>query len=460
MNAVAAPPVSAEAPRSFLGKASSERWLIGLLFVSMFLDPFRLEVFRGLFNIRPSFVVFVIVMPVQACRWRVRREAVWRTPLLYPLAALNGVLLIATAVNFHSPYHLRGFITCILLAVNIGFYLLVYRYASGDESRLEELLRFVVSLAALFSIASVVVLFLYQVGFAPARYLMQLRSLGDWTMTNANTLSARPWLLDPTMASYLAAVGVMSLARAVVGQNRRAFFSLAGGAILVAVLLSYSRGAWVGFGLGILATVIVLIATRQRTLISLRTLALGLGLVVVASLAINFMVPTARSILVSRAVNALNIQRGTGHERLGFWAKITVDGLRSPLIGHGSDAYRALLPPPPKSCAFCGPYVAENATVEIFHGAGVLGLTIYLATLVITIGGAVRALRHWRVASPSQRGLAAAAVGGFVAIFVGSQVNPSFWGNLYWSLWAISNAALWFQPLSRAWVKSDQVAAL
>ncbi len=446
MNAVAAGRISADAPTSFLRKATSERWLIGFLFISMFLDPFRLEVFRGLFNIRPSFVAFVIVAPIQAYRWRAHKETVWKTPLLFTMLALNGVLLIATAVNVHSPYHLRGFITCILLAVNIAFYVLVYHCAAARRSHLEELLKFVVTLAAVFSIASVLTLLLYQLGFGPARYLMQLRSLGDWTMTNANTLSARPWLLDPTMASYLAAVGVMSLGRALIGETDRAFFGLASGAMFLAVLLSYSRGAWLGVGLGLLTMAILLIATRQRPFIGRRSLAFGFALVVLTGLAINFAVPTARSILFARAANALNIQRGTGHERLGFWVKITADGLRSPLIGHGSDSYRALLPPPPKTCSFCGPYVAENATVELFHDAGVAGLALFLATAVLTVVGAARILRDWGRATASDRARALAGMGGFVAILVGSEVNPSFWGNLYWSLWALSTASLWSVP--------------
>src|SRR5438552_3560279 len=107
--------VWASHPGSIVGGLTSEGMLVFLLIFSVFLDTLRLPVEGGLFNLRPSFVVFAAVFPVLVYRWVVRRERIEQTPLLPVLLVFDGLFFFSTLINPDAPYHLRGLISGLLL---------------------------------------------------------------------------------------------------------------------------------------------------------------------------------------------------------------------------------------------------------------------------------------------------------------------------------------------------------
>jgi len=404
-----------------------------VLLASIFFDSVGLKMFGGLFNIRPSFVVAAIVFPVLGYRWLISHQRFQTTPLLPFLLGLDACFFLSTAINWRSPVILRGFITCTLLAVNIAFFVVVYWHARRPQ-RATRLLRILVTIAAIYAVFGIVVLLLYQVGFGPARYLVEFRALGDWTMGNAQyDPTPRPWFLEPNVGSYLAAIGVMAFAMTLIaGTRERWFYGIAAGAILTGVLLTYSRGAWVGAIVG--GATVVTLVVKNRGMISVRPLPLiGLSAALVLTLlVVTAAVPSVKTVLVARLENILNIGQGTGHDRLVFWLRITRDALHQPILGHGANAYQLLIP---------SPLVAENATVEIFHTSGLLGLILYVALNVMVV------VMFWRAfgprgKSPAMRAAAIIPFGGFLSLLVSSQMNPSFWGNLYWAIFGLVIALL------------------
>jgi len=423
---------------SIVEQVTSDWKLVSVLIVSLFLDNLRVPVGGGLFNVRPSFVVFAAVFPALAYRWLARREQVQQTPLLTVLLLLDGVFFFSTLINPSAPYHLRGLITSVLLLVNIAMYLSIFRFATSSADALDHIYSLLVGLASVYALLAVLALALFELGFGPARYLVQLSDIGDLTMNGGTTATPHPLLLDPNMGSYLGAIGVMALIRSIFSAGRtRLWLAVASVGIFVGVLLSYSRGAWLATSSGLVAASVIVLITRQW--ISLPPVRLA-AVVTIFALAVAgslVVAPSVKTVLAARVANLLNIQAGTGSQRLAFWERITEDGLRKPLLGHGSDAYRALLPPPPPSCRSCGPYVAENITVEVFHTSGLVGLAVYLALQVLTVSLLIRALRRSRDRAIPQRGLAIAAAAGYLTITLASQTNPSFWGNMYWALLAV-----------------------
>jgi len=423
---------------SILSRLTSNRLLVSLLIFSLFLDSFRLPVGNGLFNVRPSFVVFAAIFPAFAYRWFAGREPILETPLLPALVFLDGLFFFSTLINPNAPYHVRGLISSLLLLINIAMYLSIFRFAAGSAGALNHVFSLLAGFAAVYALFAALTLALFELGFEPARHLIQLSDIGDLTMNGGTTATPHPLLLDPNMGSYLGAIGVMALIRSIFSAGRaRLWLGLASAVIFLGVLLSYSRGAWLAAGCGLVAATLILVITRQWFGLSPARLA-AVGAIFVLAIAGSLLVaPSVKTVLAARVANLLNIQAGTGSQRLGFWEQISEDGLRKPLLGHGSDAYRALLPSPPPSCRSCGPYVAENITVEVFHTSGFVGLAAYLALQVVAIALLIKALRRSRDGTSRQRGLAVAASAGYITIVIASQTNPSFWGNMYWALLAV-----------------------
>jgi hypothetical protein len=363
---------------------------------------------------------------------------------------LNGILLLSTLIKPGAPYHLRGLITCVLLLVNIAVYVTVYHFSARDHESLGFVLSLFVACAAAYSLLALGSLVLFELGFGPAQNLVALRDIGDLAMNGGHSPTPRPLLLEPNIGSYLGAIGVIALFRSVFAVGRtRLLFGLASGAIFIGVLLSYSRGAWVGTLVGLVVGGVALIFVRGAAGFSARKLTV-VAAVLVASVGLSLLaVPTAKTILLARAANLVNADRGTGQQRLAFWGTITRDALNEPIIGHGVDAYRALLPPRPSYCSFCGAFVAENIVVEVFHGAGAVGLAAYLVLQLSMIALLVRAFIASRHVPKELRALVIAALGGYATIVVCSLFNPSFWGNTYWALWGLFVA--FAVTVSRAW---------
>jgi O-antigen ligase len=435
--------------RRLLAGRPADSTLVAVLFASLFFDTVRLQVLSGLFNIRPSFVVAAVVFPILASRWVASRWQISRTPLLPALLGLDACFFLSTAINSQSPVQLRGFITCALLLFNIVFFIVVYWHARRIDQG-QRVLRLIVALGAMYSLLGMLVLLLNQLGFAPAHRMVEFRTLGNWTMgdQSQDVLTPRPWFLEPNIGSYLAAIGVMALGRTLISSVvERWFYGICAALIFTGVLLTYSRGAWLGAIAGGGTIMVSLIWHRGE--VSIRPVAL-LGLLAAFAISLTVLVTevgSIKTVVVGRLENILNVGQGTGQQRFEYWSTITRDALRQPILGHGANAYQLLLP---RTCpAPCPRFVAENATVEIFHTSGVIGLAFYVAIAVLVALLFRNALAR-AGQSHALRGAAIVAIGGYVALLVSSQLNPSFWGNMYWAIFGLAVALLSPHRLTRS----------
>lgn len=428
--------------------------LVILLLGSTFLDEVRYSV-SGLFNVRASFLVAAVVLPIVAWRWRIWRQPLHRMPLLPGLLALNIAFYISTLINWHSPTFAHGLVTCTLFVLNISLFVLVYRYASNRTNSML-LLRVAATLGAAYAVAGALALISYQIGFPGAHYLVEFRTLGNWTMGGAaqDTPIARPWFLEPIIGSYLAAIGVMAVGMCLTTTGRRRWsYGVAACLIFVGVTLTYSRGAWIAAvgGLVTLGIFVLLVRPLRKRAVALLGLVTG---VLVGIAALAALVGSLGVVLSARLANIVNPNQGTGAQRIQFWVAIIRDGLHKPILGHGANAYQLLLPPP--TCPPpCGPYVAENATVEIFHTSGIVGLAVYIAVLTGTL---ILFWRSYRRVQPRDQERLVSVVGlaSIVTLVVSAQVNPSFWGNMYWALFGL--AVAFVRPLDLARDAAHQAA--
>lgn len=144
---------------------------------------------------------------------------------------------------------------------------------------------------------------------------------------------------------------------------------VAGSLVLVALVWSYSRGAWLAAVVVLLAAgVLALVPLRRRSLVA----GLGIGAVALAAVALP-LVTTSASAMANRG---------------GYWIAGRDEFAQAPLVGHGWDFYDQLA----RSSAGLGGYAyhAHNEFMQLLVTGGVLLVAVVGALLVV---GAVRAVR-------------------------------------------------------------------
>jgi O-antigen ligase len=201
---------------------------------------------------------------------------------------------------------------------------------------------------------------------------------------------------------------------------------LAGGAavpVVVALVLTYTRLAWIALVVGI---VVMLWVARRRWL--LPALAIVLVAVVVLSPDVS-----RRIDRLTTANSEISGSTSGFAWRLGQWSDVLDLADRNPVTGIGPDGVAAALPngQPP-----------HNDVLRAFAEMGILGLATYAAVLVALVGTAVAA---WRRARGPTATTIALAFAGVVSAFVVTSLAANLLGQvvLLWYVLAPAAAAAW-----------------
>jgi hypothetical protein len=142
--------------------------------------------------------------------------------------------------------------------------------------------------------------------------------------------------------------------------------------------------------------------------------------------------PYLKGVLLGRllTLSPEDWQSGTMFDRLVHWIEFIQAGLASPILGHGADNYKVLLPPP---------RVSENFIIESFHVAGIWGPLLIGGVQIVLFRWGWQALRRGYQLQEPWLAPALCAYSGFI---VAAQMNPSMWGGFYWMLLAIVTCIL------------------
>lgn len=424
---------------------SSPRQQVIFLMVALQLNIFSLDFGDPLndashsFSLRPGLPVAVMLLGLLSWRWVCGREKLGRLPLFRPLVALDVVYWLATLLHPGSGFFFRGLISCTLLAVNVGIFLLFCRTLLAAPEMIDRLCRLLVVLYTAYALSGILLLAINLAGLDPNNNLVQVDSLGNWTMKaeGANTPVQRPWSFEPNTGSQMAAVSILALVRALAVTHRRYSYLFASAVIFLGVVLTFARGAWVGYGAGIVASMVILSLAANRHQEQSRGHLLRMGTLVVGSIVASYLLlvnlfPYLKDVLMARlfTLSADKWTTGTLYERFWAWSQFIHEGIQSPLLGHGADSYRRLIAPP---------RVSENFLIESFHVSGIWGPLIMCWVHIVLLHRAWRALRRgghrrlpWLVP----------LLCGYSCIFASAQMNPSMWGGFYWMLLGIVSATL------------------
>lgn len=166
--------------------------------------------------------------------------------------------------------------------------------------------------------------------------------------------------------AYMALSAVLAVGVAVAewGRRRRMTCGLAAGIAVInglALVLTFSRGAWVGVAL---AALVALVFYRTRY---------AVPLLVAAGITIAFL-PAP---YLDRILSIVNIQPGTAsQERLLIWRSVFAMIREHPWVGFGLNTYNAMFPQY-KDPAIVGTPYAHNCFLQLTAELGLVGLALF-----------------------------------------------------------------------------------
>ncbi|MGH7502117.1 MAG: O-antigen ligase family protein [Longimicrobiales bacterium] len=217
-------------------------------------------------------------------------------------------------------------------------------------------------------------------------------------------MRAYAWFSEPnTYGLYLA--GIVPIALVLATRRSSLAYAAAATAILLALGLTGSRGAWVGTLAGLLALALVAFRWRTRTLIA--------GVACIAGIAaIGWFLPP--ELIVAR----LALDDWSTQQRLLVLLS-TFDGIeRSPILGHGAGSFAAMLSSLARAGLVDDVTMPHNLLLDVWFQFGILPLLCLLGFAIayaFVTGRAARRTGDLRIA-----GLFAGVAAMFVASMFGT----------------------------------------
>jgi len=214
--------------------------------------------------------------------------------------------------------------------------------------------------------------------------------------------------------------------------RRKLFYALSLALMLVCLVFTWSRGAWLGFLVGMLLFFLIL---SKKTVIGL------LGLVIVSPL-LSWLVPNA---VAERFLSIGNLAESSVSYRISVWYGM-VELLKKTWwsgIGVGNAAFEAVYP----SVALVGAGTIEHAHsiyLQLLAELGIPGLLVFLLILFLFVQNCFEYLL--KVKNQEERGLVIAGIAAVAAMLV-IGITEHIWYSYriflaFWTLLALVNSAI------------------
>lgn len=177
---------------------------------------------------------------------------------------------------------------------------------------------------------------------------------------------------DPHMLSfYLGMTAPLAFGLAFALPQKKRLFSSIAATILLADLLTFSRGGYLGISSGLLFLVLI----QYRTW-STRTKKLFFAALLASTLVL------VASPIGTRFISSFNTQEGSNQGRIEMWHAATAIIIEHPILGVGLGNYSLAVKP---SAQYRDPIYAHNLFLDIAAETGILNALIFLALLVTAI---------------------------------------------------------------------------
>jgi hypothetical protein len=385
-------------------------------------------------TLRPDQVIAIAIAPplflllISGTRPLVRTRLDW---LIFTYLFCN---IFSSLLN--SPDKAMSFQKCALLAVTfLGFFLTTQLI---DRRRLNSVVLVFIVVGVLEALYSILSVFLLQkgidIGGTHAPYgILYARG----TFLEGNLFGSFQMMVALVLISFL-------FCRPLAEHRALILISLV--SVFVALIVSYTRAAWIAFLIGFLTYIFLF--QRQLILRHIRHFPIVLVLCMfIAILVYGFTMSrrTGSSNLVDvyahRLTKIVDYRSETSSLRLRVWVGSVLFWLKNPVFGNGTDSIKVLaagttLP------EFGDSHWIPNSMLLALHDTGLVGLTVFLAIQIAFLRYLRRAIRE--TTYPFYRSL----LEGFFAAFVGVQFTylftNGFWLIFIWVFMGIGMACVRF----------------
>jgi O-antigen ligase len=380
-------------------------------------------------NLTAVDLLVAVVLALWLVQMSVRTRAIsirW-PPLALPFALFLGAALVSTTVALSLQYAAKEWVKWIEM-----FAIYVYVANTLDPAKTWRALA-VLLLAGLSEAAIGIYQFLFRVG--PEGFALFGRFMRAYgTFEQPNPYAGYLGLVAPVALGivlmvlsrgWLAGIGAHALRDAIRSVPRAAYAVaalavVAFAALVAALLMSWSRGAWMGVGA---ALVVVVIVQSRRAFVVTVVAALVLTFIILLS-SIN-LIPSAIADRFSGVADYFGVFDVRGVkvddanfaivERMAHWQAAAEMFVDHPVLGVGIGNYAAVY------AAYALPRWsdplghAHNYYLNVAAETGLLGLAAYLVLWVAAFWQGWRAVR---VSGPAWRSIAAGLLGMLVALSV------------------------------------------
>lgn len=391
-----------------IGLNSYRAWLL-LLFASM-IGFYRYDI--GGVTLRFDQLTLLIVFLAWIPGLLVGRNRLYGVPLLIPAAGYITVNFLSSAL--YAPDKMAGYRGSVLLLIYVLMYVFSAMVLQGQGQRLK---------------GAVKVLLL--LGFLQAAYAMIALAAnfgGVWLggirfghVESAASLMGA--FQEPNLfAAFAAAVSLMYIALLAGGKgvidSKKAGIGLI--LVLMALILSYTRAAWVGFMVGMV--LLIFIQKPPRNLFNPRTAAIVVMLVLVLLFVVIPLENTISSGTVSTRISeTFNFSGGSAEGRVEVQRTAIERWKYAILLGNGT----LTLPPVPPA----GSWI-YSSVLQALHDTGLFGV---LFLLWFQVGVIIIVLRSYRqTQDPFYRAALAGFACGSIAINIASQASSFLWLGFPW----------------------------
>jgi len=350
------------------------------------------------------------------------------------------LLLNVTASILHSPDSRMSLLKCAVIALAIGGYFLVVNAVRG-RAALAQFIRFAITFAILESLLALVSLVGRLVHISVPWFVVDLPQVGYWAVTGT--------MMEPNIfGSTIATLAILYLGRYLVSGRQFTVVGFLGFVVLaVGVLCSYTRGAWLGFAVGLAVLLWERRAAAQHHPERSPALSANALVIVVPILAV------VAGVLLSKAgsgvLGTLGIKLGdllglggseTGAFRFGMALLAIGDVPQHWLLGHGADSfslrYAALAPAGSMLSWYAYAGLSFNIFLQALYDTGVVGLANICLLLVLVFRNLSRGIRH--AADTGSRDLLRSLKAALICLLVCYQATGAVWLVFFWVMLAVT----------------------
>jgi len=400
------------------------------LLFSTFLNGLQWDIYRNI-TIRPDQIIiifFIIIFAFSYFRLRIRY---FKTPLDKPIFIFLLLNLFSSAFLSQIPViTLRKF---FLLALYTLFYFLtvniILNFAKEREQtgRVLKIFLLIALSPMIYGLLSFLFFYISSYHLGGTETIM-VRDLLPTLSQNVFTFRIFSTMHEPnifgSISSTFGLIFIGFLVSDVKFSPTEIFYFLFCSVIaILSILLSFTRSAWLSFGVGLL---LYFLFRKYLNVKSKKIVKYSLFFLAVFSIILILIFAIKTDLLVSyseKMTKIVDYKTGTGATRLYLWKKVLQDVPSSWLLGHGTQGHLALF----NNDETVG---LANFPLDILHSSGILGFAVFIWIQIKILLLAIRGIKS--AENPFLKQVLRIFLVSFLALWINNFFICVYWLSFPW----------------------------